>query len=287
MPASEIYRKRYPPGSERVLDWEVAALRWLAAAEGGAAVVPVLTVGDGELCLERLHSVAPSAQAAAAFGERLAATHDAGAPGFGAAPEGWHGDGYFGPLGDALPMPLVDGSAASATDQAGSGAGQAASATDQAGSVAGQPGWGRFYADYRLQPLIDTAAERGSLDADEARHFEPVLRRLRDGEFDDGDRPARLHGDLWAGNLLWTDAGAVLIDPAAHGGHRESDLAMLHLFGAPFLDRITASYSLVFPLKPGWRERIALHQLFPLLAHVILFGGGYLAQTLDAARRYR
>jgi fructosamine-3-kinase len=96
--------------------------------------------------------------------------------------------------------------------------------------------------------------------------------------------PARLHGDLWSGNVMWTPDRVVLIDPAAHASHRENDLAMLALFGCPHLDAILAGYQRVRPLKPGWRNRIRLHQLFPVLAHVVLFGGGYAGETHAAAR---
>ncbi|WP_019699284.1 fructosamine kinase family protein, partial [Mycobacterium avium] len=111
-----------------------------------------------------------------------------------------------------------------------------------------------------------------------------VAARCRAGDFDDDDGPARLHGDLWSGNVMWTPDGVVLIDPAAHGGHRETDLAMLALFGCPHYDAVLAGYQQVRALKPGWRNRIGLHQLYPLLAHVVLFGGGYAGQTDAAAR---
>ena len=97
--------------------------------------------------------------------------------------------------------------------------------------------------------------------------------------------PARLHGDLWNGNVLWGGDGQVwLIDPAAHGGHRETDLAMLHLFGCPQLQAVLAGYQRRAPLAEGWRERVGLHQLFPLLVHAVLFGRGYAEQALDVAR---
>ena len=96
--------------------------------------------------------------------------------------------------------------------------------------------------------------------------------------------PARLHGDLWSGNVLWAPDGAWLIDPAAHGGHRETDLAMLALFGCPHLDHVLAAYDETAPLADGWRARVPTHQLFPLLVHVVLFGRSYTAQAVAAAR---
>ncbi len=73
-----------------------------------------------------------------------------------------------------------------------------------------------------------------------------------------------------------------IIDPAAHGGHRETDLAMLALFGCPHLDAVLAAYDEAAPLAEGWRDRVGLHQLFPLLVHTVLFGGGYARQALRA-----
>ncbi len=98
--------------------------------------------------------------------------------------------------------------------------------------------------------------------------------------------PSRLHGDLWSGNVLWSPDGVVLVDPAAHGGHRETDLAMLALFGLPHLDRVLAAYDEAHPLAEGWRDRVGLHQLHPLLVHATLFGGGYAARAVEVARRY-
>ena len=142
--------------------------------------------------------------------------------------------------------------------------------------------WGDFYAEERLIPMAELAAAR--LDASTRGAIESVVARCRAGDFDDGDGPARLHGDLWSGNVMWTPDGVALIDPAAHAGHRETDLAMLALFGCPHYDAVLDGYQRTRPLKQGWRNRIGLHQLFPLLAHVVLFGGGYAQQTHAAAR---
>ena len=205
------------------------------------------------LTLEHIDSSRPTEASAHEFGGQLARTHDAGARNFGAPPEHWNGPGYFGPLHQPLPMSFVE-----------------------------HDSWPAFYALERLQPMLEHALSR--LDHRTARDIENVIKRCRGGEFDDDEAPARVHGDLWSGNVMWTREGAVLIDPAAHGGHRETDLAMLHLFGCPHLDAIIDGYQEVHPLQAGWRNRIGLHQLFPLLAHVVLFGGGYTQQVARAAR---
>ena len=113
-----------------------------------------------------------------------------------------------------------------------------------------------------------------------------VADRLASGEFDNGRPPARLHGDLWAGNIIWTREGPVLIDPAAHGGHAETDLAMLLLFTAPHIARIIAAYDEAAPLADGWQERVGLHQLFPVMVHAVVFGGDYVRQSVEMARAY-
>ena len=182
-------------------------------------------------------------------------THDAGATAYGAAPPGWDDDGFFGPLAEPLPMTL--------------------GAWDS---------WGAFYAEARVRPMVRLARDRGVYDATAARLFDGLCERLVEGGFDTDDRPARIHGDLWSGNVMWTEGGGTLIDPAAHGGHRETDLALLALFGAPHLDEIRAGYQEVRPLAVGWQERVGVHQLHCLLVHAILFGGGYAERALVAAR---
>ena len=103
----------------------------------------------------------------------------------------------------------------------------------------------------------------------------------------EGEPPARLHGDLWGGNVLADAKGeAWLIDPVAYAGHREMDLAMLRLFGVSQADRIFAAYEEEAPLQDGHEERVGLWQLFPLLVHAALFGGHYRASAEQMARRY-
>jgi fructosamine-3-kinase len=147
-------------------------------------------------------------------------------------------------------------------------------------------GWSEFFAARRLAPALSAAREGGAIDARDAEVVEVVIRRI-DELAGDPEPPARVHGDLWAGNLLWAADGQVwLVDAAAaHDGHRETDLAMLALFGAPYLAEIMASYDQGYPLAPGWQRRIPLHQIHPLLIHAALFGGGYGARAADAARR--
>ena len=152
-------------------------------------------------------------------------------------------------------------------------------------SLTGHDRWGEFYVEERLRPMAEAAAPRMTPDGLAA--IEEVACAVSAGRFDDDDAPARLHGDLWSGNVMWTPDGVVLIDPAAHGGHRETDLAMLALFGCPHLDDVVAGYQSVHPLRAGWRDRVGLHQLYPLLAHVVLFGGGYARRTERAGRLRR
>jgi fructosamine-3-kinase len=247
-----VFVKRNPGAPRGFFACEAAGLQWLSDADGGVPSASVIAHDDTSLTLERLDSAMPSRAAAHEFGRRLARTHDAGADAFGAPPDGWTGPGYFGPLQQPLPMSY--------------------SADDR---------WGRFYAHERLAPMAELAATR--LDAPVRDAIDAVMARCDAGDFDDDDPPARLHGDLWSGNVMWTSEGAVLIDPAAHGGHRETDLAMLALFGCPHFDAVIEGYEAHRPLRDGWRDRVGLHQLYPLLAHVVLFGGGYARQTAAAA----
>ena len=223
---------------------EALGLRWLG--EAGAVPVPeVLGWDEAALGISWLPQEAPGQRAAEDFGRDLARMHAAGAEAFGA------------------PWP---------------------------GSIAGLPlpgrradSWPRWYAAERLLPYARIARDRGSLTAADVRLVEAAAAAVT-GIAGPAEAPSRIHGDCWSGNVLWSGGRGWLIDPAAHGGHRETDLAMLALFGAPYLDRIIACYQEIRPLAAGWRERLPLHQLHPLLVHVCLFGGSYRAAALDASR---
>lgn len=249
----ETVTKERADAPEGFFEAEAAGLHWLgqAEADGGARVVRVASVGPGGIELERIHEVRATAGAARTFGAALALTHAAGAAAFGAPPDGWDGPLFIG----KRPLP-----------------------------VAHESSWGRFYARDRVRPYLEIAVDAGSVTADQLPVIRAAVERVESGELDDDEPPARIHGDLWNGNLLWDARGGVLIDPAAHGGHRETDLAMLALFGAPHLDDIVAGYDAVRPLRAGWRDRIPLHQLHPLAVHAAGYGPSYGRALTDAAR---
>jgi fructosamine-3-kinase len=138
------------------------------------------------------------------------------------------------------------------------------------------PEFGPFYASARIAPFLSSV---GVGDV-----FIALMDALLAGDIGGPpEPPSRIHGDLWSGNVLWHGESAVLIDPSAHGGHRESDLAMLALFGIPYFDEIIRGYESVSPLATGWQQRQVLHQVYPLLVHSVLFGGHYIDQANRAA----
>jgi fructosamine-3-kinase len=239
--------KTHHQAPEGFFDAEARGLAWLreARSQGGVAVPEVLGHDHECLILRWVEPGKNTVDAATAFGRSLAATHRAGADGFGAEQ-----DGFIG----RLPLPNRPA-----------------------------PSWPEFYATRRVLPYLKLARDRGAASAEDAAAIEGVLGRL--GELVPDEPPSRLHGDLWNGNVLWgLDGEVYVIDPAAHGGHRETDLAMLLLFGLPHLQRVLDAYEEAHPLAAGWRDRVAVHQLFPLLVHAGLFGGGYAARAAGAAR---
>lgn len=223
---------------------EAAGLRWLA--EAGAVPVPeVLARDSGCLIIEWVEPGGSSSSAASRFGRELARLHAAGADAFGAS---WPGTIA------GLPLPNDRGSR-----------------------------WADWYPAARLLPYARIGRDAGTLTSADVRLIESAAAccaRLAGPP----EPPSRIHGDCWSGNVLWSGGRGWLIDPAAHGGHRETDLAMLALFGAPYLNQIMAGYQDVAPLADGWPDRLPLHQLHPLLVHVCLFGAAYREAALSAAR---
>jgi len=254
-PGGDDLIKRRPGAPLGFFDWEARGLRWLGegTAAGGAAVVTVWSVGAEMIVLHRIREAPANKVKAEAFGRALAATHAQGATAFGVGPPGWTGDGYIGRQVLAL-QPFSR--------------------------------WGEFYAETRMRPFASKAHQVGNLTDAALRAVEGVCDRLIAGEFDDGRPPARIHGDLWAGNVLYGADGAVLIDPAAHGGHGLTDIAMLALFGTQQLDRVQASYAEAAQLPADWPELIGLHQLHPLLVHAASHGPSYGSQAASIAARY-
>ncbi len=202
-PAPDTYRKSWagaPPGFFAV---EAAGLRWLAeaAAVRGTRVVAVHDVGETHIDLDRLvtgRRDGPRRREARPVA-RPAARRRARPP---SAPRrrAGTGDAWIG---------------------------------RQTQSNDPTPTWGAFYAEQRVRPFVRRAVDAGTSTSRGPGSSSGSATGSRAGEFDDGRPPARIHGDLWAGNVVFTDRGAVLIDPAAHGGHGLTDLAMLALFGVP------------------------------------------------------
>lgn len=249
--AALVKQVRDQPGQTTA---EAEGLRWLAEA-GSVPIPEVLGYDEQWIVLEYLPPARPDEAAATRFGHRLAQLHRSGAEQFGAAPPGGPQEAWIG----LAPMSNV-------------------TASD----------WPTWYAEHRVLPYLRMAEDNGQLGTAEAGQIEAAADALVTTPDLAGpaEPPARLHGDLWSGNVCWSGSPveAWLIDPAAHGGHRETDLAMLALFGCPHHDAVLAGYQQVSPLADGWPDRIGLHQLFPLLVHVVLFGRAYAHQAVTAAR---
>lgn len=269
---SEFFRKSASPAG---IATEVTSLMWLAGAtaDGGAPVAELVSHGDRWLETRRLTPGSPSTQESRALGQRLAMTHAAGASFFGAAPPGLAVEDAV--LAE-LPSPVV--------------------------ARPTYASWGAFFAALRLAPHMDRAQDEGFFTAEQADRLWQMIDRVADGEFDaeqpqsvrerhqgggaNDDQPAvaRIHGDLWGGNIVWAHQGpevvGTLIDPSAHGGHAETDLAELGVFGSPHLSETIEGYQEVSPLAEGWQERIPIHQLHMLLVHVEKFGQGYVPATV-------
>ncbi len=229
---------------------EAAGLAWLAEAD--AIKVPqVVAVSDATspafLALRYEPPGKPGADFTARLGRQLAALHAAGAPQF-----GWVQNNFIGTL-------------------------------PQDNRSHGGETWAAFYGQRRLEPLLRRAHDEGCVSPQLNAQFQQLFTRLPD-LVGPPEPPARLHGDLWAGNHMCNLHGEpVLFDPAVYGGHREVDLAMMRLFGG-YAEATFAAYHEAFPLASGHQRRVALYQLYPLLVHVVLFQGSYVSQVQAAVR---
>ncbi|MDO4665399.1 MAG: fructosamine kinase family protein [Actinomycetaceae bacterium] len=338
------------PTNPDLLALEAASLLWLreGMVEGGALVVPLSDVAPGRIRTTRVHEGAVTADAAYAFGRALAVTHATGAKSWGCPPEGWQGTGHMGRMRLDLP-PNFTGT------------------------------WGQFFGEYRVLPCLKPARDNGSMSAGDTKIVERLVDKIVSGTFDSpqpglvpAGKVARIHGDLWSGNVLWSqnrpewapataglgplpdlpseivqkleraargednghgesdhgddddfyhdgggaarsaryagganvtyyeDGGGrprnvpdfapgpvgVLIDPAAQGGHAETDLAYLEVFGQPYLEQIYAGYASVSPFEPGIAQRRGIHQMHLLAVHAAIFGDHYGDATVSMALRY-
>jgi fructosamine-3-kinase len=244
-----VFAKTHPGAPPGSFTTEATGLAWLRAA-GPLAVPGVLAVADdppNHLVLEWIDAGAGRSRDEAGFGAALAGLHRAGAPCFGREDRRTTGS-------RGLPNEPCET-------------------------------WAEFYATNRLLPLARLARDGRVLPS---RQIDALVRLAGDlARFGAADEPpARLHGDLWAGNRLVDSAGrSWLIDPAAHGGHREFDLAMMRLFGGFGADCF-AAYSDAHPLAPGWEDRVLLHQIAPLVVHAVKFGGHYVDASISAIDHY-
>ncbi|MEU6861563.1 fructosamine kinase family protein [Glycomyces sp. NPDC046736] len=226
---------------------EAGGLKWLR--EANDAVVEPLYADDRLLVEPWIEPAEPTRAHAEDLGRRLAAMHAAGAERFGAPWRGYIGETFMD--------------------------------NEPAGTT-----WAEWYAAKRIAPYLKPSRDNGALDADDVAAVEALAARLP-ALAGPEEPPSRVHGDLWWGNVHWGADRAWLIDPAAHGGHRETDLANLRLWGGtPHLDAILAAYDEARPLADGWDERIGLHQLFPLLVHTTLYGRAYRDQLMGIVSHF-
>jgi len=259
---------------------EAAGLRWLSGP-GYVRVPEVLDLSDDHLALQWIERGAMDEVEAEDLGRGLALTHATGARSFGdprlaGATAVSGGEASAAAAGDASSVRTEETHAAPSPP-----------ATIGSLSLPNEPSedWASFYAQSRLLPALAAARERGGISMRGVEAVRRVCERMED-LCGPKEPPARLHGDLWSGNVLADAKGrAWLIDPTVYGGHREVDLAMLRLFGAPS-ERIFDAYEDACPLAEGWQDRVSLWQLLPLLVHAALFGGSYGAEAERVALRY-
>ncbi len=134
--------------------------------------------------------------------------------------------------------------------------------------------WISFFIEERLESQLKLARDEAKATSSLTSKFEKLFNRLED--IFPPEKPSLIHGDLWSGNFMVNSKGkACILDPAVYYGHREMDIAMSKLFGG-FTDEFYSAYNNVYPMEKGWEERVDICNLYPLMVHVNLFGGGYL-----------
>ena len=240
--------KSHPHPPDGFFQAEAAGLTAIRGSRTTLRTPAAIAVDRTFLLLEDLGSGRPVAQFDEALGRGLAEMHRATAPAFGFARDTFCGT------------------------------------TRQPN--AWMPRWIDFYGQARLGYQADLALQTGRLSNAERDEVARLIARLDRLIDEPADAPSLVHGDLWSGNVHTTAAGTpAIIDPSAYFGHRESEFGMMTLFGS-FSSRVYDAYHEAYPLAPGWRERNPLYQLYHLLNHLNLFGGGYHAQAMGIVRRY-
>jgi protein-ribulosamine 3-kinase len=139
--------------------------------------------------------------------------------------------------------------------------------------------WSTFFMTQRLEKMAELAVNKGLIDHSLVSKFQILYKSINTILTD--EKPALLHGDLWAGNLIIDSSGnPCVIDPSVYYGNRETDLAMTTLFGG-FDHRYLEAYNEEFPLISGYQSRFRVYQLYPLMVHLNLFGKSYLPRVVS------
>ncbi|MCP4038519.1 MAG: fructosamine kinase family protein [bacterium] len=246
---TRLFAKHYPSGDPSMATAEAHGLAWLR--ESGTLRIPEVIAATSEapptIVLEWIDQQPRSSRFDEALGRGLAALHRCGAPTFGLS-----SDNYIGSLAQRNQQ---------------------------------HDRWPEFYARERIAPQVEIARRARRLPHDLETGLDRLIETMAEHCGPD-TAPARLHGDLWSGNVLADEQGMpCLIDPAVYGGHREIDLAMMALFGG-FSPRVFDAYREAAPLEPGYAERVPLWQLYPLLVHANLFGGSYVGSVAEVVARF-